>query len=332
MFHRMKSEAPKPQAAQPVQQTLPTAPRPIQQPAAAPQAQAAQVSAEERFADFSQYQRPANEQNRTQPKATQAPAQVQPVTVVAPAQQPQAAPAPQSQSQPTQNQLPINQPNQPQEDIQAMNTPNTQNATTPASDEAASRSHETASSTYQRPAGQATPARPGAGYPGAAYPAAMYPAARNTAASATATGERNKLTIGRGIAISGEIDACDHLTVEGTVEAALKGASVLDIAEGGTFYGTVEIDEAVIAGRFEGDITVNGRLLIRSTGTITGSIAYKELEVESGAVIDGRLTPVGAQVEGRKQNSGKGQKQHKGGHNQAAANEGELFNTKAAAE
>lgn len=100
------------------------------------------------------------------------------------------------------------------------------------------------------------------------------------------------LTIGRGINMSGEIDACDHLLVEGTVEAALKGAKVLDIAESGTFYGTVEIEEATIAGRFEGDLTVNGRLTIKASGVITGSISYRELEVEAGSVLDGRMTPL----------------------------------------
>jgi cytoskeletal protein CcmA (bactofilin family) len=104
------------------------------------------------------------------------------------------------------------------------------------------------------------------------------------------------LTIGRGINMSGEIDACDHLLVEGTVEAALKGAKVLDIAESGTFYGTVEIEEATIAGRFEGDITVNGRLTLKASGIITGSISYRELEVEAGAVIDGRMTPLKGEV------------------------------------
>lgn len=107
----------------------------------------------------------------------------------------------------------------------------------------------------------------------------------------------NTLTIGEGITMSGEIGACDHLVVEGTVEAALKGARVLDVAESGTFFGSVEIEEATVAGRFEGEITVNGRLKVRSGGVITGTIAYKELEVESGAVIDGRIGPVREQIQ-----------------------------------
>lgn len=126
---------------------------------------------------------------------------------------------------------------------------------------------------------------------GSSYGASSYtpPQAPETNAY---TGNDRVLTIGRGINMSGEIDACDHLLVEGTVEAALKGAKVLDIAESGVFYGTVEIEEATIAGRFEGDITVNGCLTLKSGGVITGSIAYRELEVESGAVLDGRMTPL----------------------------------------
>ncbi len=173
-----------------------------------------------------------------------------------------------------------------QEDTPTMNqftqgTP----ADTNTNEQAQTGTFEKVTSSYQRP-GQAPVAQQAAPY-ASTYAAPTAPVTHETAQ----TGER-MLTIGRGITMSGEIDSCDYLLVEGTVEAALKGASVLDISESGTFYGTVEIDEATVAGRFEGDITVNGRLTIRAGGIVTGSIAYKELEVESGAVIDGRLTPV----------------------------------------
>ncbi len=104
-------------------------------------------------------------------------------------------------------------------------------------------------------------------------------------------GSGRKLIIGEGITLSGEIEHCDHLIVEGTVQATLKDAKMLDISESGVFYGTVEIEEATIAGRFEGDILVAGRLTVKSSGTITGSIRYKELAIEAGANIDGTLTP-----------------------------------------
>lgn len=178
----------------------------------------------------------------------------------------------------------------------------------------ADRSVDIPASPFQRP-GQPPVAAVAASAPSAAsvrmappayggYPAA-YAAAAPAAAGAVDPKAR-RLVIGHGITMSGEIESCDLLVVEGTVEAALKGASILEISETGMFYGTVEINEATIAGKFEGDLTVNGRLTVRSTGSITGAIAYKELAVEAGATIDGKITPLGVKGDSS------GKKPHRG--------------------
>lgn len=138
------------------------------------------------------------------------------------------------------------------------------------------------------------PRMPGA-FPGTSY--ASAPSAGYGQTQTAKAPEGRRLVVGEGISLSGEIEACDTLIVEGTIEAALKGAKVLEIAETGVFYGTVEIEEATVAGRFEGDLTVNGRLTIRASGSITGAIAYKELAVEAGAVLDGKVTPLSGKVE-----------------------------------
>lgn len=141
-----------------------------------------------------------------------------------------------------------------------------------------------------------------------------------------------KLVIGEGITLSGEIEACDHLVVEGTVEASLKGASVLDVSQSGMFFGAVEINEATIAGRFEGDLVVNGRLTVRATGTITGTIAYKELAVEAGATIDGKINPMSVNRMTTSEKKPQGQQQNKGMKAQGdAANELPFSGNKAAA-
>lgn len=119
-------------------------------------------------------------------------------------------------------------------------------------------------------------------------PGAMMGQAYGTAQTKTVNDGR-KLIIGEGITMSGEIENCDQLIVEGTVEATLNGAKLLDIAESGIFFGSVDIEEADIAGRFDGDLTVDGRVTIRSTGSIKGSIVYRELIVEAGANIEGKI-------------------------------------------
>jgi cytoskeletal protein CcmA (bactofilin family) len=98
-----------------------------------------------------------------------------------------------------------------------------------------------------------------------------------------------KLIVGRDITLSGEIASCDHLIVEGKVEASVKDCHRLEVAEAGLFRGTVEISEAEIAGRFEGQITVQGRLSVRATGRIEGKIQYGELAVEAGGTLDGEI-------------------------------------------
>lgn len=115
--------------------------------------------------------------------------------------------------------------------------------------------------------------------------------------------DSRKLVIGQGINISGEIDACNHLVVEGQVEATLKGANILDVSESGVFFGSVEINEASIAGRFEGDIKVDGRLTVRSSGVIIGSLSYRELAVEAGATIEGKITPLDSKSPARTNNN-----------------------------
>lgn len=152
-----------------------------------------------------------------------------------------------------------------------------------------------AASSYQPPQmNTATPPRaPGSSsyaYPGAAAPGNnLYGSAPGSNAASSSS---RRLVIGQGITMSGEIESCDYLMVEGTVEAALKGASTLEIAETGTFYGTVEIMDATIAGCFEGDITASGRITITSTGSVTGSLFYKELTLEAGAIVDGKVSPI----------------------------------------
>ena len=120
--------------------------------------------------------------------------------------------------------------------------------------------------------------------------------------------EVRKLIVGRDITLSGEIGACDHLIIEGTVDASVKDCHRLEVHEAGLFRGAVEIGEADIAGRFEGSINVQGRLMIRATGRIAGKIQYGELSVEAGGTIDGEVrcksTPKAAKPEKKPETGG----------------------------
>ena len=109
-------------------------------------------------------------------------------------------------------------------------------------------------------------------------------------------GDLRRLIVGREISLSGEITSCDKLIVEGSVEANLQNCHEIEIAESGLFKGTASIDEAEVRGRFEGELVVRRRLLIRSGGKVVGTIRYGQLEVEAGGELSGEIQSSGDNV------------------------------------
>jgi cytoskeletal protein CcmA (bactofilin family) len=100
-------------------------------------------------------------------------------------------------------------------------------------------------------------------------------------------GEVRKLTVGREITLSGEITSCDKLIIEGSVEANLNNCRDVEIAESGLFKGSASIEEAEIHGRFEGNLVVRKRLMIKASGRVSGTIRYGQIEIECGGQISG---------------------------------------------
>ena len=98
------------------------------------------------------------------------------------------------------------------------------------------------------------------------------------------------LIVGPDINLSGEITACDRLVVEGSVQVTLNRTRAIEIAETGRFTnGKAEVDEAEIAGVYEGSLTVRKRLLIPATGRVAGNVRYGEIEIERGGRLSGSI-------------------------------------------
>ena len=151
----------------------------------------------------------------------------------------------------------------------------------------------------------ATPTRPAGGTHGGASslgsaggsaqpfasPASAGAAANPLAAAAPTPSESGaKLTVGPNIKLKGvEITDCDTLVVEGTVEATMN-SRVIQIAEQGAFKGSAEIDIAEVRGSFDGNLTVRQKLVIFSTGKVTGKLRYGKIVIEEGGQLSGEIT------------------------------------------
>jgi len=113
----------------------------------------------------------------------------------------------------------------------------------------------------------------------------------NAAAAAPVAKEGgSKLTVGPNIKLKGvEITDCDTLVVEGLVEATMD-SRLMQIAEQGEFKGSAEIDIAEIRGVFDGSLTVREKLVIHSTGKVTGKIRYGKIVIEEGGQLSGEIS------------------------------------------
>ena len=105
------------------------------------------------------------------------------------------------------------------------------------------------------------------------------------------------LIVGRDIQVKGQIDECRALIVEGRVEATLK-TDRLEIRIGGTLAGLAEVEHAVIAGIFEGNLSVSGQLDLAATGQVRGETRYARIAIEAGGVIVGSVDRIGEVQEG----------------------------------
>ena len=93
------------------------------------------------------------------------------------------------------------------------------------------------------------------------------------------------------MSVSGTITACDRLIAEGTVDAKLDRCQHVIVAQTGVFKGSASTDNADVHGRFEGELVVQKRLLVRATGQVSGTVSYGEIEIECGGRISGQIKP-----------------------------------------
>lgn len=148
------------------------------------------------------------------------------------------------------------------------------------------------------------PFRPAAVVPPAASAAAPAakpsitptPASRPTTPSATGrptgraeAGEKRVLQLGKGISIQGSVTEAERIVIEGTMESQLLQCQELAISHSGVFKGEVQVEDADIAGVFDGTLNATGSLIIRATGRVLGVARSRRLSVEDGGQLTGRM-------------------------------------------
>lgn len=97
--------------------------------------------------------------------------------------------------------------------------------------------------------------------------------------------------IDSGLRVKGTVNAGGKLVIAGDVEGALVGNNVVT-AQGSHVVARAEVEDIVIAGDFEGDITARKSIRILRTGNFAGNIVCKTLSLEAGGKLNGHVEPL----------------------------------------
>jgi len=81
------------------------------------------------------------------------------------------------------------------------------------------------------------------------------------------------------------VDGC----VEGNVLASADARALLVLSDKGRIAGRVRVYDAVVNGCIEGDLEVEHFLELQANARICGNIIYRQLQMECGATVEGKL-------------------------------------------
>jgi cytoskeletal protein CcmA (bactofilin family) len=97
--------------------------------------------------------------------------------------------------------------------------------------------------------------------------------------------------IGSGVVFKGSISAPNQAVISGSVEGDLTAKDVL-IGATGVVSGKTEAEFIDVKGELNETIASKNVLIVRSTGKVSGDVAYGELEIERGGKIKGNMKQV----------------------------------------
>lgn len=94
--------------------------------------------------------------------------------------------------------------------------------------------------------------------------------------------------LGKGAEFHGKIKSTGALKIDGIMEGEIEGESDVIISEGAYVTAQIRANNAIIAGEYQGDIFLKGKLYIKSTGKVSGDIKVYGIVIEEGAEFNGK--------------------------------------------
>lgn len=101
--------------------------------------------------------------------------------------------------------------------------------------------------------------------------------------------EEPETTLGEGVIFRGELTFERLLKIDGTFEGELISQGKIIVGPKGKVKANLNLKEAIIEGKVEGNITVQERVELRGEAIVIGDIEAKLLSVDEGVSINGNV-------------------------------------------
>lgn len=107
--------------------------------------------------------------------------------------------------------------------------------------------------------------------------------------------------IAEGVEVTGDIAFASGMRIDGRVKGNVIGRrgdgdhrALLVLSDKGQIEGSVQCGDAVINGSVSGDLDVEHFLELQSNARVSGTIRYRQLQMDVGAIVQGQLVKVEA--------------------------------------
>lgn len=95
--------------------------------------------------------------------------------------------------------------------------------------------------------------------------------------------------IGAGSVILGDIRGNGPFVVYGEVHGDGDLAGGLNLSVNGSWHGNIHAEEAIVAGKITGELSVSGKLEIGFSAVIRGKVSARTIAIANGAIVDGEI-------------------------------------------
>jgi cytoskeletal protein CcmA (bactofilin family) len=96
--------------------------------------------------------------------------------------------------------------------------------------------------------------------------------------------------IGPSVSVKGNFNSTGNIVIEGILQGGVKTAGNIYVGDHADITANLEAKSARVGGNIKGNLQIEGKLQIAATAKIFGDIECSLILIDSGAIINGKIT------------------------------------------